>query len=394
MNRDDAESLALGLNRRLTWLRIVTAVALVCGFILSWRVWISSRLFPFSPVISSLPAVPFPFDYIWFVGLIGLLLAIAVTVQPRRLLIVFLGSAGLLSIFDQMRWQPWFYQYFFLLAGLGICAWKKPEAKTNRTALNSSALIIVCTYFWSGVQKLNATFLSQTWPILSKPLLRFFALGRGLPISVGLSIPLLEIGMALGLLTRQFRKASVITAVVSHAVILVLLVSAGESTVVWPWNIAMGFFVVILFWQNKESSIRRIVRPRHPFHVLVLILFGILPALSFSGVWDSYLSSALYSGNDHQAAVYINQSVMAQLPISLHQYVWQGGQPMFLDINRWAYGELNVPVYPEPRVFRRVTERLCEYAGNSADIKLAISDQPDLLTGRRDSQYYDCNHLR
>jgi hypothetical protein len=394
MKRNDTESLALDLDRRLAWLRIVTAIALVSGFVLSWRLWISSRLFPFSPVISSLPAIPFPFDYIWFVGLIGLLVAIAVAVQPGRLVMVFLVSAGLLSLFDQMRWQPWFYQYFFLLAGLGICAWKKAAAKTNRTALNSSALIIVSTYFWSGVQKLNATFLSQTWPILSKPALRFFALGRGLPISFGLSIPLLEIGMGLGLMTRRFRKAAVITAVVSHAVILGLLVSSGENTVVWPWNIAMGCFVVILFWQNKESSIRRIVRPRHPFHILVLILFGILPALSFVGAWDSYLSSALYSGNDYQAAVYVDPSVMAQLPVSLHQYVWQGDPPMFLDINRWAYGELNVPVYPEPRVFRRATERLCEYAGNSGDVKLAISDQPDLLTGRRESQYYDCNHLR
>jgi len=156
----------------------------------------------------------------------------------------------------------------------------------------------------------------------------------------------------------------------------------------------MGFFVVILFWQNKESGVRRILSPKHPFHVLVLILFGLLPVLSFSGVWDSYLSLALYSGNNHQAAVYINQSVMDQLPVGLRPYIWQESEPMFLDINRWAYGELNVPVYPEPRVFRRVTERLCEYAGNSADIKLAISEQPDILTGRRESQYYDCRHLR
>jgi hypothetical protein len=54
-------------------------------------------------------------------------------------------------------------------------------------------------------------------------------------------------------------------------VILALLVSTRENTVVWPWNIAMGCFVVILFWENKESSIVRIVRPRHPLHVLVLI---------------------------------------------------------------------------------------------------------------------------
>ena len=395
MNASIADSSTINLNRRLFWLKTVTAAALAFGFVLSRRLWTSSRLFPFSPVIPSLPAVPFPLDYIWFVGLIGLLLAVAVTARPQRLVIAFLVLAGLLSLFDQMRWQPWFYQYFFLLAGFGIWAWRKPKAKNNRNSFNAGALIIICTYFWSGVQKLNVTFLKKTWPDFSKPLLRFFPTGaQGILRLAGLGIPLLEIGLALGLLTSRFRKASIILAIVSHTLILVLLVFSGENMVVWPWNIAMGFFVVILFWQNKESGVRRILSPKHPFHVLVLILFGLLPVLSFSGVWDSYLSLALYSGNNHQAAVYINQSVMDQLPVGLRPYIWQESEPMFLDINRWAYGELNVPVYPEPRVFRRVTERLCEYAGNSADIKLAVSEQPDILTGRRESQYYDCRHLR
>ena len=381
------------LDRRLIWLKDETAIALGCGFILSWRLWTSSRLFPPCPVFASLPTVRFPLDYIWFVVLIGSLLVIAVLRQPRKPIITFLVLAGLLSLFDQMRWQPWFYQYYFLLASLGFCAWKTPEAKNNRTALNSSALIIVSTYFWSGVQKLNASFLKETWPVFAKPLLRFTFGTRGLPAWSGLSIPLVEIGIGLGLLTRRFRNASVIVAIISHAVILGLLIATGENTIVWPWNIAMAFFVVTVFWQNNESF-RRILIPRHPFQLLIVILFGILPVLSFNGLWDSYLSSALYSGNDYQAAVYIHQSVVDRLPASLHPYIWQESQPMFLDINRWAYGELNVPVYPEPRVFRRVTQRLCEYSGNSADLKLAISDQPDFLTGRRESQYYDCDHLR
>ncbi|HKY44373.1 MAG TPA: hypothetical protein VJM50_14900, partial [Pyrinomonadaceae bacterium] len=70
--------------------------------------------------------------------------------------------AGLLSLFDQTRWQPWFYQLIFMLLGLGLFAWKRPERKNNAVALNVCRLIILCTYFWSGLQKLNVTFIRET----------------------------------------------------------------------------------------------------------------------------------------------------------------------------------------------------------------------------------------
>lgn len=382
-------------DRKLVWLKITLALPLGLGFVLSWRLWISSRQFPLVPVITNLPTVPFPLDYIWFALLLGLLLAICVRSKPRKLVIAFLVLSGLLSFLDQMRWQPWFYQYFFMLAAFGFYAWKKPEAKNNRAALDCCALIVVCIYFWSAIQKLNASFLTEVWPDLSAPLLHFLP-GRlkGLPPFTGLIIPLLEICIALGLLTRRFRNAAVILACATHALILTLLIPTGENTVVWPWNIAMGSFVLTLFWRNKESTARRILVPTDGFHAVVLILFGILPPLSLIGLWDSYLSSALYSGNNYRGVIYINRPVMDRLPDNLHQYVWTNTEPMFLDTTRWAYGELNVPVYPEPRVFRRIAEHVCKYAEHPADVQLGLREKPNVLTGIRVTSYYDCNHLR
>ncbi|PYS77735.1 MAG: hypothetical protein DMF70_16090, partial [Acidobacteria bacterium] len=62
-------------GRKLVWLKITLALALGLGFILSWRLWISSRRFPLAPVITNLPGVPFPLDYLWFAMVLGLLLA-------------------------------------------------------------------------------------------------------------------------------------------------------------------------------------------------------------------------------------------------------------------------------------------------------------------------------
>src|SRR5207245_8823537 len=101
-------SSCLAPEQKLLWLKITTAIALICGFALSFRLWISSRLVPLSPVSDSLPAVPFPFYYIWFFVLIGLLLVIIVIAQPRRLILAFLALAALLSLWTKPAGSPGF----------------------------------------------------------------------------------------------------------------------------------------------------------------------------------------------------------------------------------------------------------------------------------------------
>jgi len=155
----------------------------------------------------------------------------------------------------------------------------------------------------------------------------------------------------------------------------------------------MSLFVVILFWRDETTGPRQILMVNKGFPTLVLLLFGIMPAFSLLDRWDSYLSAALYSGNTTQAVIYVSPGVMARLPASIRPHVWQSTQPFFLDINRWSYGELDVPVYPEPRIYRKVAERICSYTGDSPDVRLRIKGKPNPLTGARKSAYYDCDHL-
>jgi hypothetical protein len=387
-----------GLNtapeRQVALLNRLTALAIACSLLLSWKLWISSRLFPLAPVSNYLPAIPYPFDYIWFLSLLALVAAISFVSRPRKLILGFLGLAVLLSLWDQTRWQPWFYQYLFMLAAVGFLAWKETDAASSRVALNPCRLIVVSIHLWSGLQKLNVTFVRETWPDMASFLPRFWQdVANNVPPFLILIIPLVEIAIGLGLLTRRFRNGAVIVATATHVGILILLVVSSENIVVWPWNAAMVLFVWILFWQDKETTFRSVIAGKKPFHRLVLILFGVMPAFSFIDIWDSYPSSALYSGNTHQAVIYVSESVIARLPASIHPHIWQETKPFFLDINRWAYGELHVPVYPEPRVYRHITKQICQYAEPDSNIELRIKERPDPLTGRRGSQYYDCDHL-
>jgi len=377
---------------RLKLLKIVISLGVCSGIILSRRLWLTGRSFPLVPLFNR-GALPVPIDYI----LLGLLLILPVIIafipHPRPLMVSLLIIVVVLGVFDQMRWQPWLFQYAFLLAALAFSAGQRADDRKFRVTLNACALIIASTYFWSGVQKLNANFLKQTWPeFASKAIYLFPSVGSLIRLT-GFTVPVIEIAIGIGLLTRRFRDVAVILAVGAHLFVLALLISSGENTVVWPWNVAMACSTALLFWQNRELKGRKILTPNQPLQILVVIVFGFLPALSLFDLWDSYLSSALYSGNIYQGVVLIDHANLNNLPAALRPYVWQQSDPWFLDLNRWAYGELNVPIYPEPRVFRQVAARVCSYSSDSG-MSLEIRGKPDLFTGARQSEHYDCNHLR
>src|SRR5271155_4062650 len=146
--------LHLGPHQRIAALKAVWASAFLAGMLLSPKLWLSSRSYPLCPIIDGLPEVPFPFDYVWFVALLALLTAILIVPRPARLLVAFVGLAGLLSLLDQSRWQPWVYQYLFMGVALAAYPWGDPEAQPERraAALNACRVIVAATYFWSGLQ--------------------------------------------------------------------------------------------------------------------------------------------------------------------------------------------------------------------------------------------------
>ena len=281
-----------------------------------------------------------------------------------------------------------------MLAAITFYAWRKPDARSSPAALDACRLIVIATYFWGGLQKLNFTFMQQTWPSMSEGIRSLLPSLAKLPAAFGLAIPLIEVAIAVGLIVARTRRLAVMAAIATHAVILVTLISSGENAVVWPWNAALILIDWILFWGYEGTGFSKTL-PKTFLEATVLLLFGLLPALSFVDAWDSYLSAALYSGNLDQGVIYLDSTAVTRLPRQVQPHVWQASQPFFLDINRWAYGELNVPVYPEPRVFRKVAERVCtDLAGDQSSVRLRIFRKPNPLTGVRQSDFYDCDHLR
>lgn len=376
MNEADARAFEDAQSpKEVRLLKIVLALALLCGFALSRRLWVSAgRLYPNVPAFDFLPAVRTPLDYVLFGAFVLLVVLVTLRARPRVEAVAFVAVGVALFVFDLSRLQPWVYQYLFLMLALAAYTWKEENA---RATLRACGLVVACVYFWSGAQKLNPQFFAEVVPSLLGPYLaRMPASFGGLTTTLALLIPLIEICAGVLLLTRRLRRVGVVLAVLTHAVVLLLFVPLRRNNVIWPWNVAMAALVVIIFWRDA-SGFRDFLPRRLPsIQTLALVLFGLMPVLSLFGLWGQYQSAALYSGNVTRAEFVLEESVARQLPPRVRRKLQTTSEGLRLDINQWSYAELNVPAYPSERVYRRAAETLCRFAESPSDVRLEVTEPP------------------
>jgi len=350
-------------ERRLLYLRVAIVAGTIASMALSHKLWLSARFYPLTPVFRFLKPVPSPLDSVLFGAA---LLALVLSALTPRLIPFFAILAVVLVVYDQSRLQPWFYEYFFLLLGV---AFASP---------NACRLIVASTYFWSGAQKLNAGFIHDVFPWMLEPLMRHLPhRAQALVHPLSVAAPFIELWIGIALLGRKFRTPAIVAAIAMHIFILIALSPWGQNYnyVVWPWNIAMVAFVVILFWKTDVSA-RQIMLGRNPFHIAALALFTLAPALSFFGMWDHYLSAAMYASNRNQGTIFISNRLFDRLPDGIQDYAYVETPDLSsIDIGEWSIDELKVPPYPEIRIYKNVARKICQYAESPTDARLSITSK-------------------
>jgi hypothetical protein len=387
-------------------LKITVAVAMLCGLMLSPRLWLTARTYPHTPVWYELPQLPTPLDWLLLGVLAAALGAIIVSPRPRPALLIFVGIAAIWSLWDQTRWQPWFYQYLFMFAVLAFSPAPNDEDRAQ-AGLNACRFIVASLYVWSGLQKVNHNFAEVTYPWLMKPVLNHLPDSKLWLVSGhGWQVGFVECAIGLSLLVWPLRPLAVVGALLMHSVILFCLGPWGHAwnTIVWPWNLAMMVFVVVLFARTRPVKPWQILWPRRCLLAPVtLLLLGIMPLFNFFELWDSYLSAALYSSNTPEAEFHISQEVYDRLPEEARVHAqWREVEPedpdadcpYEMDIVSWSMAEMNVPPNPEPRVFRGIARRLADFPRskasdrNSADpsssvrVILIVKGRTDWRTGK------------
>jgi hypothetical protein len=349
----------------------VVVCGLLAGMALSWKLWTGLREFPLTPV------VPIPHDVNIAMGYLALALLVfalaALLVSPRFIwAATAVGSLALLCALDQMRLQPWAIQYTGMLVVLAAAMHPRVEdkARAQFTALNACGFILAATYFWSGVQKLNPVFRDDLFPWFTQPLAGWLHVAR-LPYFLGYACPWAEIAIALALMFPSTRRVGAIGALGIHAFALLMLGPLGLNwnNVVWPWNVVQALAVVSIFWYPTRVEANALRRPTFA-HAFCYLFFGLLPALSFIGAWDSYASMALYSGNIAKGELLFDAAAYATLPDCALQQCHNSVYGQALDIYSWSFTELNVPAYSEPRVFLQVARSMSISLRGSVDLQV------------------------
>jgi len=86
--------------------------------------------------------------------------------------------------------------------------------------------------------------------------------------------------------------------------------------------------------------------------------------------------------------IYLSDAVLDRLPSEIEDHVTEGAPNRNeLDITDWSVEELNVPAYPEIRIYKNAARRVCGYVPADTSVQLTIHTKPALLNGNREYNF-------
>ncbi|ASU33288.1 DoxX family membrane protein [Mucilaginibacter xinganensis] len=335
----------------------ITCLFWLAAKLISWRIWTTYRILPTAPIFQWLDRVP-PLAHTLLFGLSIFLLCWQLFNKNRGALLCLLATEIFSCLLDQNRWQPWEYQCLFIVF-IFISNNKRPAL-----IMSCFVFVLASTYIYSGLHKLNYDFLQITWRQMilhSFFKVPFYVSAHRLIYFSGYLLGLAELLAGVGLLFHKTKKAASAALILMHLFILILIGPGGlnYNAVVWPWNIAMIFYLYFLFFKNIEGK-AIFTGVFHGWNKLIFIFWGMLPALSFAGAWDSYLSSGLYSGKSPKMIISVRDTSKC---LPLQPFCKTGGAKLSygqatINLKDWSITETNVVAYPEVRVYKIMQQKL------------------------------------
>lgn len=381
------------LFSRFSAIRYTLFLGITSGILLSFPLFLGERGYPLTPILQGL-SVSEP-GTVFLLLVFFALLCISLIARKEHLAAGAVGILIILVFLDQSRLQPWLYLYGWML--IVFASVSKDSETKEKHALMLFRFMIAATYIWSGLQKLNLGFIETGFPWLVSPIVEHLPDALRMPVySLGVLAPLVEVAIGAGLLFRKTRTISVIGAVLMHLFILYLIGPFGHNTnsVVWPWNIVMVLFSIILFWRMQGSAKEIVWIKTSILQKIIFLFFGILPALSFIGLWDSYLSMALYSSNVQRAALSVPTTHLNQTAYNLAPYANpEGVERAVISFDDWSLGEMNVPAYPQTRIYTAILKKLCAETTYKIPFELTIF-RPNGGSASFTAIHYSCSDFR
>ena len=370
-------------------LQIIIYSMITCMAVSS-ALWVPlHRSFPVIPFFENLNLLPLWIHYLFTVtAVLALLLCSFQKTNRKAALRIFLVAIVFSMLMDQLRWQPWVYHLTWML--LAFIIYPPNEEKK---VLNWIRWILALIYIWSGLQKLNISFIQINFPWMLEP---FFVpetdSGLWILYILGAGATLLELGLGIGLLIQKTQRISAYLLIVMHLLIIVVVSPLGHSTnyAIIPWNICFSVLLWLLFIKSKSKPFDPLGSLKSSHSVkLVVLFFGLFPVLSIWGYWPKFFSAALYSGNTISGELYLSDQFLSTLPEDVREKANPDNNG--LTLNQWTTKEITTAIYPNKDYMIRVFKKLCGQAENEFDVILTIYEVPGNFSIDKDRSDYFCS---
>ena len=439
---------------RLDLIKIVIGIALIIQVLISYPLWLTTaRAFPLVPIIGSSTMETNGFvHWLLFITLLGASFFTVIFHKKRRFTYLLIGILLLMMLLDATRIQAWTYQYLLMLFVLGLHTFssssqreesktivkevvkskktkrtktkrgkKNTVQKTTQETITSQVkvlgnkelypyflltlqLVLIFTYLWSGIQKLNIYFANDVFPWLMTSFSALEPLGEF--AYLGYAVAIIEALLGVGLIFSKTRKITIWASTIFHISILIQLAGLKWNYVVWAWNIAMIAFNWILFsdkpiFKNSSNisfgllkSIFKTNKSAVTSFSLVVILFGIMPLFNFFGKWDEQLSLKMYAGASSEALLYFNDEDLECVPTVHLKKVYEGiySEESRIDMDDWAFDELTVPAYGGDWAYKRAGYEFCQCVEEKGLAGIEIF-KVNRWNKKTDTEIVPCNKL-
>lgn len=348
------------------WFRWVTAIVFIAQFIISWRMWISyERLFPKVFTFGFLEInLPISLEVILMALTCVSLILFALRKLELVSIIVFVLSVFFMVADDLIRFQPWLFLHGILLVFHYVV---KDPVHFKRLFI----LILSGLFIWAGLLKFNISFLTNTWAflwsgytdnyqdmLLSTEQLESINSLSELPMRYWKSsiIPITEILAGLLLILPKSRKVGAVLGMLTQIGILFFIGPWAKdwNHVIWPWNIELFIFFLWLV-RDKTKLFERV----NWLSVVTIVAFFFLPILTFFRMWDNHLSGSLYSGRNPTATLFMPNyegEVDDMFYSDLIQNREIRNRIVYVNVDLWCMYDLDAPLYPQERYFKRFGE--------------------------------------
>ena len=234
------------IENRVKSIKTITILFLILGLLLSSNLWIGKRQFPMIPCANSFENIPYSLNYLLF-PLLLLLLLYDIFKENKWSLITSLIILFFFLLQDQNRLQPWVYIYILILIPYCISNHFK---NLEIDLLIPIKIILIATYFWSGIQKANVNFIEGVFVHILMDLFKIQSIETIRSVlPLGYIISFTEIFIAFSLMFKKLRNIGIALAICTHTFILLYTSPLGlnNNYIIYPWNVAMILLVITLF---------------------------------------------------------------------------------------------------------------------------------------------------